>query len=133
MSDKKAEAVKAKTEGNKHFKAKDFDKAIESYTKAIELDPEKDEYHSNRANIYLSMEKWSEAELDANKALELGKDNGKEYDRRAQARVGLKRYKSALADFKKAKELDPKTKNVDKNITETEKIWRMRTLLQRKL
>ena len=41
MSDKKAEAVKAKTEGNKHFKAKDFDKAIESYTKAIELDPEK--------------------------------------------------------------------------------------------
>ena len=41
MSDKKAEAVKAKTEGNKHFKAKNFDKAIESYTKAIELDPEK--------------------------------------------------------------------------------------------
>ena len=67
------------------------------------------------------MEKWEEAEKDANKALELGKDNGKEYDRRAQARVGLKRYKSALADFKKAKELDPKTKNVDKNITETEK------------
>ena len=41
MSDKKAEAVKAKTEGNKHFKAKNFDKAIESYTKAIDLDPEK--------------------------------------------------------------------------------------------
>ena len=41
MSDKKAEAVKAKAEGNKHFKAKNFDKAIESYTKAIELDPEK--------------------------------------------------------------------------------------------
>ena len=41
MSDKKAEAVKAKTEGNKHFKAKNYDKAIESYTKAVELDPEK--------------------------------------------------------------------------------------------
>ena len=41
MRDKKAEAVKAKAEGNKHFKAKNFDKAIESYTKAIELDPEK--------------------------------------------------------------------------------------------
>lgn len=80
-----------------------------------------DEYFSNRANIFLAMEKWEEAEQDANKALELGKDNGKEFDRRAQARVGLKRYKSALADFKKAKELDPKTKNVDKNITETEK------------
>ena len=41
MTDKKAEAVKAKTEGNKHFKAKNYDKAIESYTKAVELDPEK--------------------------------------------------------------------------------------------
>ena len=38
---KKAEAVKAKTEGNKEFKAKNYDKAIELYTKAIELDPEK--------------------------------------------------------------------------------------------
>ena len=41
MADKKAEAVKAKTEGNKQFKAKNYDKAIESYTKAVELDPEK--------------------------------------------------------------------------------------------
>ena len=41
MTDKKAEAVKAKAEGNKHFKAKDYDKAIASYTKAVELDPEK--------------------------------------------------------------------------------------------
>ena len=41
MPDKKAEAVKAKTEGNKHFKAKNYEKAIESYTKAVELDPEK--------------------------------------------------------------------------------------------
>ena len=38
---KKAEAVKAKTEGNKEFKAKNYDKAIELYTKAIDLDPEK--------------------------------------------------------------------------------------------
>ena len=41
MTDKKAEAVKAKTEGNKHFKAKNYEKAIESYTKAVELDPQK--------------------------------------------------------------------------------------------
>ena len=40
-------------------------------------------------------------------------------DRRGQARVELKKYKEANEDFVKAKELDPKTKNVDKNIEVT--------------
>ena len=38
MADKEA-AKKAKKDGLDAFKAKDFDKAIEHYTKAIELDP----------------------------------------------------------------------------------------------
>ena len=38
MADKEA-AKKAKKDGLDAFKAKDFDKAIEQYTKAIELDP----------------------------------------------------------------------------------------------
>ena len=38
---KKAKAERAKTEGNKAFRAKDYDKALELYNIAIELDPEK--------------------------------------------------------------------------------------------
>ena len=33
----------------------------------------------------------------------------------------LKQYKEALEDFEKVKELDPKTKNVDKNIADAKK------------
>ena len=39
--DKEAKAERAKTEGNKAFRAKDYDKALELYNITIELDPEK--------------------------------------------------------------------------------------------
>ena len=38
--DKEAKAERAKTEGNKAFRAKDYDKALELNNIAIELDPE---------------------------------------------------------------------------------------------
>ena len=38
---KKAKAERAKTEGNKAFRASDYKKALELYNVAIELDPEK--------------------------------------------------------------------------------------------
>ena len=39
--DKEAKAERAKTEGNKAFRAKNYDQALELYNIAIELDPEK--------------------------------------------------------------------------------------------
>ena len=38
---KKSKAVEAKNEGNKQFRAKNYEKALELYNIAIELDPEK--------------------------------------------------------------------------------------------
>ena len=38
---KKGKAVEAKIEGNKDFRAKNYEKALELYNIAIELDPEK--------------------------------------------------------------------------------------------
>ena len=39
MTDKKAEAIKLKNEGNKAFKGKDYDKALDHYNNAIKLNP----------------------------------------------------------------------------------------------
>ena len=57
-----------KAQGNEAFKARDFDKAIEYYTKAIEVDSESENAalcYSNRAAAYSSKKMWVEAENDA--------------------------------------------------------------------
>ena len=95
-------------------------KALELYNIAIELDPEKvmelygiflnsfsqDAYIANRANIYLKMEKWEEAERDASRSIEMGNACSQKHDRRGQARCNLGNYIGALEDFTQAKEFD---------------------------
>lgn len=53
---KKAEVVKA--EGTVAYKARDFEKALELYGKAIELCPSELTYHSNKAAVYFEMKNF---------------------------------------------------------------------------
>lgn len=52
MSSSKEEAVAFKNQGNEAIKAHDWQKAIELYTKAIELDPTQALFYSNRAQVW---------------------------------------------------------------------------------
>jgi stress-induced-phosphoprotein 1 len=51
--ERKAQAAKEKELGNAAYKKKEFEKAIEHYTKATELDDEDISYLTNRAAVYL--------------------------------------------------------------------------------
>ena len=73
----KERAKAAKDEGNKEFQADNFESAIKCYSEAIQLDPEEVQYPTNRAMVYLKMEKWKEAEDDCNTALTIDPDYGK--------------------------------------------------------
>ena len=73
----KAAAKKAMSEANTAFKAKKYEESIEKYTKAVELDPKDATYPANRANVYLKMQKWTEAEQDCDAALKIKKDHAK--------------------------------------------------------
>lgn len=55
------EAESVKLQGNEFYKKKDFAKAIELYSKAIELNPAEIMYYSNLAAVYIEQKNFVEA------------------------------------------------------------------------
>lgn len=55
VKERKAQAQKEKEAGNAAYKKKDFEPAIQHYSKAIELDDEDISFLTNRAAVYLEM------------------------------------------------------------------------------
>ena len=67
----KVGAKKAMADANVEFKAGNYPAAVTLYSQAVELDPGEVTYPANRANVYLKMKKWSEAETDCTNALKI--------------------------------------------------------------
>ena len=67
----KAGAKKAMADANVEFKAGNYPTAASLYSKAVELDPGEVTYPANRANVYLKMKRWEEAEKDCDDALKI--------------------------------------------------------------
>jgi len=63
-----------KDQGNKYFNANKFDSAIESYSKALALNPNVPTYYTNRALCYMKSNRWAQAVQDSKAALE--RDSG---------------------------------------------------------
>ena len=63
-----------KDQGNKYFNANKYESAIESYSKAIALNPNVPTYYTNRALCYMKCNRWPQAVQDSKAALE--RDNG---------------------------------------------------------
>lgn len=59
-----------KDQGNKHFSARNYDSAIDCYTKAILKNSSLPHYYTNRALCYLNQKRWDLAIRDAKQALE---------------------------------------------------------------
>lgn len=101
-------AEEHKAQGNKYFAAKDFDKAIEEFTKAIEASPEPNHVlYSNRSGSHASLKDFSKALEDAQKCVEINSSWAKGYNRVGAAHYGLGNYDDAKAAYSKALELDP--------------------------
>ena len=59
-----------KDQGNKYFNANKYESAIESYSKAIALNPNVPTYYTNRALCYMKCNRWPQAVQDSKAALE---------------------------------------------------------------
>ncbi|CAH8434632.1 unnamed protein product [Heterobilharzia americana] len=103
------EAEAFKEEANKFFKDGEYDKAIEAYTKAIDI-CESAVYLANRSLAYLRTECFGYALDDASRAINVDSSYVKGYYRRASAHMALGQYKEALADYETVIRVAPSDK-----------------------
>lgn len=97
-AERKEFAAKLKEAGNKAYGAKEFQKAIDLYSKAILCKPDP-VYYSNRAACYNALNKWDLVVEDTTAALNLDPEYIKALNRRANAYDHLGKYSEALLDF----------------------------------
>jgi tetratricopeptide (TPR) repeat protein len=86
-----------------------FSRALESFDKALALDPGSNEFniYLNRGISYLELEEMDAALNDMNKAVELGSNNASAYHSRGRVYYASKQYSEAVKDFSRSVEINP--------------------------
>jgi tetratricopeptide (TPR) repeat protein len=118
---KEADSLKAK--GNEAMKGKKYTKAVELYTKAVELNPNGNGTHvylSNRATAFCRLGRNEEAIGDLEAALKLNPGHGKHLARLGYAQMQLGREEEALQTFRQAAEAED-SPSVQRYIQDLEK------------
>ncbi|CAF0754743.1 unnamed protein product [Brachionus calyciflorus] len=102
------EANELKEKGNEEFKCKNYEKAIEFYTEAIQKVKDIPVIYTNRAQSYNLIGKYDEAISDCNWALRIDEKCTKALIHKGKAYGHLKEFDKALEEFQNAKNIDPK-------------------------
>ncbi|KAH7329345.1 hypothetical protein B0I35DRAFT_42675 [Stachybotrys elegans] len=93
------DAESYKAAGNRLFKEKNYKKAIEQYSKAVDLFPDSPTYLSNRAAAYMTNGQYEAALEDCSRAADLDPQNPKVLLRLARIYTGLGRPEEAMLTF----------------------------------
>lgn len=76
---KKKDAEAKKLEGNTFYKQRNFEKAIELYSAAIELNPAEMTYYSNLAAVFMEQKEYDKAIAEVEKAIKLAENGPYDY------------------------------------------------------
>lgn len=108
----KAEAIRLKEEGNKHYKTRNFEKALDLYAQAWEKDSTNISILNNKAAVLFEIEKYDECIEACQQAVEIGREHRGDYKMIARAfgRIGNSYYKKD--------NLDEAIKYFEKSLTE---------------
>jgi DnaJ family protein C protein 7 len=116
--------VRTKEEGNTAFKAKDYRKAIELYTEALNVDPANKDMNAkilqNRAQAYINLKEYDDAINDCTEALRLDPTYSKAQKMRAKAHAGAGNWEEAVQDYKAVAEANPAEKGIAEDIRRAE-------------
>jgi len=112
----KQKSEQFKMEGNSFMKQQQFDDAIQSYNKAIEIDPKNAVFYCNRAAAQTGKEAYDRALTDCRKALEIDPDYSKAYSRMGLTYSKMEAYDSAVECYEKALKLDPTNQGYKNNL-----------------
>jgi len=82
-------------------------KALELFSKAIELNPEDAAAYYNRGNSYADLKQYEKAIADYSKAIELNPEDTAAYINRGNSYAVLKQYEKAIEDYDRAIEINP--------------------------
>ena len=93
-------------QGNFLLMLKQVDKAIEAYSRAIDLNPRAAHAYYNRGNVYHSNGEFGCAITDYTKAIELNPNLTEAYNNRGNAYIAKGDSGRAIADYNKAIQLD---------------------------
>ena len=102
MNRQSSEAYRFKEEGNTAYKNKDYSKAIQLYTRAIDLNPNDSNFYSNRALCYFNLENYFECINDCDRAIQLNPNFVKAYKKKASAYAYLLKFSEAVMTSKAA-------------------------------
>lgn len=100
------EATIYRTLANDHFGKGDFDLALATYAKVIELGAADAEVYSNRGTAYFGKRNYEKAIADYDKALEIDPKRSRVYALRGNSYERFGNAEKAEADYRKALELD---------------------------
>eukprot|EP01029_Cantina_marsupialis_P020959 TRINITY_DN4965_c0_g1_i1.p1 TRINITY_DN4965_c0_g1~~TRINITY_DN4965_c0_g1_i1.p1 ORF type:complete len:599 (-),score=206.89 TRINITY_DN4965_c0_g1_i1:265-2061(-) len=137
-------ANREKVKGNESFRSKDYNEAVQYYSKSLQL-CENNVVYANRAMTRLRLKQYSKAEEDATRSIEIDNTFMKAWFRRGLARQSRGKYLEAVGDFEKALQLVPENKEAQKALrvatdkfkevegeTVEEARWKMRFMVDRK-
>lgn len=106
-----SEAAKLARQGSEAAKAADWDKAIDAFRKATEMDRK---WNANlaaalqqRGAAYMSQQKFPEAAADFTDALNINPRDAGIHERRAYVEMKLNEFDKALADYSEAIKINP--------------------------
>lgn len=91
-----------------YCRRKEYDKALADFSRAIEIGPDSADYHIDRADAYLNLNRPENSLEDINLALMLGSPTAYAYNIQGRAYDDLKQFDKALISYTKSLQIDPR-------------------------